>query len=201
MAASVQRWRKYATGVLLVAWFMTASVIGSRWSDNRIVGTTLFSLGCLLMGVGVIGRVWCLVCIAGFKNEELITDGPYSMSRNPLYFYSLVGTVGAGMGSCTISFPMVAIVGFCLWYPAVIRFEARNLAQRHGEAYEVYRRKTPVLIPSFAGFHENSEHRVRSSSFRRGLFDTIWFFGTFAMMHVFSELHRCDILPVWFRLP
>ena len=201
MAPTVQRWRKYATGLMFVAWLFAASVIGSRWQDIDWLGSVFFFLGCLLMGVGVVGRIWCLVCIAGFKNEALITDGPYSLCRNPLYLFSLLGTIGVGLGSGTISFPFLAIVGFAIWYPRTIRFESNTLAQRHGQAYEAYRQKTPALIPACKGFYESEQHTVRSSSFRRGAFDTIWFFATFAIMHVFYEMHDSGLLPTWYEWP
>jgi protein-S-isoprenylcysteine O-methyltransferase Ste14 len=186
---------------MLIVWLLAASVIGSRWQDDTWTGPIFFFVGCLLMGVGVIGRIWCLVCIAGLKNEELITDGPYSLCRNPLYLFSLLGTVGVGLGSGTISFPFMAILGFAAWYPGTIRFESRNLALRHGQAYETYRQKTPALIPGCTGFHESERHTVRSSSFRRGAFDTIWFFATFAIMHVFYEMHDSGLLPTWYEWP
>ncbi len=152
------------------------------------------------MGVGVLGRIWCLVCIAGFKNEELVTDGPYSLCRNPLYLFSLLATLGVGLGSCTLAFPAIAILGFAIWYPGVIAFEARNLAQRHGDAYRSYVAKTPALLPLSGNFHEENEHTVRSVSFRRGLFDTAWFFVLFTVMYLFQQMHQNGYLPIWCRL-
>jgi protein-S-isoprenylcysteine O-methyltransferase Ste14 len=36
-------------------------------------------------------RLWCSLYISGYKNSQLITSGPYSLCRNPLYFFSFVG--------------------------------------------------------------------------------------------------------------
>ena len=200
MAATVQRKRKYATGLMLVLWLLAASVTGSRQGDT-LINLVFFPLGSLLVGAGVIGRIWCLVCIAGFKNEELITDGPYSLCRNPLYFFSLLGSIGVGMGSGTISLPILAVLGFAVCYPSVIRFESKNLAERHGETYLAYRQKTPALFPSLKGFYESADHTVRSSSFRRGLFDTFWFFAVFVLMNILYGMHEIGVLPVWYVLP
>lgn len=201
MAITVQRWRKRATGVLLVCWLAAAAVIGSSWVEHGVIDLSLFIGGVLLMGIGVMGRIWCLVCIAGFKNELLVTDGPYSLCRNPLYLFSLLGTIGVGMATGTFSFPLMAVIGFAVWYPGVISFEERNLNQRHGAIYDIYREHTPALVPACGQFHEDGDHTVRSSSFRRGLFDCIWFFAVFAVMHFFCELHRSGLLPVWWTLP
>lgn len=58
------------------------------------MSTILFLLGLLLVGVATVGRLWCSLYISGHENSELITTGPYSLSRNPLYFFSLPGFAG-----------------------------------------------------------------------------------------------------------
>lgn len=198
---TAEKWRKRATAVTTAFWLLAASVIGTSWKEESPVGLTLFSLACLLMGVGVIGRSWCLANIAGRKTTELITDGPYSLCQNPLYFFSAVGAIGVGLASCTIVFPLIVLTGFCVYYPSVMRSEARRLTEQHGEAYLAYRRTTRVLIPSFSRFHESADHCIQSRAFRRGSFDAIWFFIAFAWMHALAELHRSGHVVAWWFLP
>ena len=201
MTTKIERWRKRATAVLTMVWLLSASVLDSRWGEESPVGLTLFSLGCLLMGVGVIGRVWCLGYIAGRKATELVTDGPYSLCRNPLYFFSAVGAVGVGLASCTLTFPLLVLVGIGLYYPGVLKSEANRLSELHCDEYRAYQQSTPSLMPSLKHFHESSEQVIQSRAFRRGLFDTFWFFAGFAVMHVFVELHHSGLVPTWYALP
>ncbi len=198
---NVERLRKRLTAILATFWLAAATVVGTRWGETSLIGHTLFSSGCLLMGVGVIGRVWCLGTIAGHKTNDLITDGPYSLCQNPLYFFSAVGAVGVGMASCTFVFPLLVLLGFLVYYPSVISSEARRLTSRHGEAYLAYHHKTPLLIPSLARFRESGEHHIASRAFRRGAFDTVWFFVAFAWMHVLTELHRSGHFVTWYVVP
>ncbi len=149
MNLNVERLRKRLTAILATFWLSAATVVGTHWGETSLVGHTLFSSGCLLMGVGVIGRVWCLGSIAGRKTEGLITDGPYSLCQNLLYFFSAVAAVGVGMGSCTVTFPLIVLLGFLAYYPSVVASEARRLTERHGDVYLAYRQGTPLLIPSF----------------------------------------------------
>ncbi len=44
--------------------------------------------------VAIAGRAWVLLYIGGRKNSELVTYGPYSITRNPLYVFSLTGITG-----------------------------------------------------------------------------------------------------------
>ncbi len=201
MTSIVEKWRKRATAIVTGFWLLAATIVGTSWKEQSPVGLTLFVFACLLMGVGVIGRTWCLATIAGRKTAELVTDGPYSLCQNPLYFFSAVGAIGVGMASCSFVFPTLVLVGFLLYYPSVIRSEARRLTELHGEPYLAYRRMTSLLIPSFANFREQPEHHIQGRAFRRGSFDAIWFFVAFAWMHVFTELHRSGHVPTWYVLP
>ena len=43
-------------------------------------------LGFILVVFGSFGRIWASLYIEGNKTKNLITAGPFSMVRNPLYF-------------------------------------------------------------------------------------------------------------------
>ena len=201
MRTSIERWRKRATVFVTVFWLLAASVIDSRWGEDSPIGLSLLVLGYALTGVGVIGRVWCLSYIAGHKTKDLITAGPYSLCRNPLYFFSVVGAIGVGLGSSSLTFPLLVLLGFVAYYPAMLKAEANTLAEHHGDAYQAYRQTTPALVPSLRHFHESDERLIHSFAFRRGLFDTFWFFASLGLMHVFAELHHSGLLPIWYTLP
>ena len=44
----------------------------------------------------IFGRTWTSLYIGGRKNRALLTKGPYSVVRNPLYVFSILGAAGAG---------------------------------------------------------------------------------------------------------
>jgi protein-S-isoprenylcysteine O-methyltransferase Ste14 len=201
MRPKVERWRRVWTFLASGVWLFTAAVTDSRWGEESPLGLVLFSLGCLLTGVGCLGRVWCLAFISGQKSGMLVTDGPYSLCRNPLYLFSLLATVGAGLASCTFTIALLVLVGFGAYYPNVMMSESRRLAEMFGDTYRAYAQTTPALLPAFGRFHESSEHVINSRSFRRGVFDAFWFFVAFATMHAFSELHHSGVIPAWYLLP
>ena len=60
----------------------------SRWVElNKVITFLLFFTGITLVGISSMGRMWCSLYIAGYKDNRLVTEGPYSLCRNPLYFF------------------------------------------------------------------------------------------------------------------
>jgi protein-S-isoprenylcysteine O-methyltransferase Ste14 len=87
------------------AFFFLLACTDSAQEDS-IVSAILFLLGLVLVGIATVGRLWCALYIAGYKDSDLITSGPYSITRNPLYFFSFVGFAGIGLATETFTFPL-----------------------------------------------------------------------------------------------
>ncbi|MCU0589114.1 MAG: isoprenylcysteine carboxylmethyltransferase family protein [Syntrophobacteraceae bacterium] len=172
----------------------------SGWEGTGILSTVLFLLGTVLVGVATVGRIWCSIYISGYKNNQLITFGPYSISRNPLYFFSLVGTVGLGLETETLIIPIVAALGFMMLYPAVMAQEEQKLLQIHGEAFETYCRSTPRFWPSFSRLQEPETYELRPRVFRRRLFDSLWFVWGIGILELIEGLRESDMLVTLFKL-
>jgi len=48
-------------------------------------------IGFTLIVLSGVGRIWSSAYIAGLKSKRVISYGPYSIMRNPLYFFSSGG--------------------------------------------------------------------------------------------------------------
>jgi protein-S-isoprenylcysteine O-methyltransferase Ste14 len=173
---------------------------GSRWEAVELYSTTLFSAGAIMVGVATVGRVWCNLYICGRKSSELITAGPYSMCRNPLYFFSLIGAVGLGLTTETISFAVLFLVVFSIYYPFVIQAEEKRLSEIHGAEYQQYRKEIPRFIPTLKRFREPDEYVVRVKLFRRSLLDAMCFVWFIGILEIIEALHESHILPVLIKL-
>jgi protein-S-isoprenylcysteine O-methyltransferase Ste14 len=57
------------------------------------------TLALTLVTAAILGRIWCSTFVAGHKEEQLITEGPYALCRHPLYALSIVGGFGLGMAT------------------------------------------------------------------------------------------------------
>ncbi|MFH1023336.1 MAG: methyltransferase [Planctomycetota bacterium] len=184
-------------GLMLIG---VLAVTGSARGETSLISAVLFLLGVGMAGVAVMGRLWCSLYISGYKNETLITLGPYSICRNPLYFFSLIGAVGVGFATETLTLPAVILVGFALYYPFVIRREERLLRERHGESYAAYCREVPRFFPAVSRLREPETHVVIPAVMKRRLWDSFWFIGALGILELMEGLHEGGFLPVWFRL-
>jgi len=105
------------------------------------------------------------------KHEQLSTSGPYSWTRNPLYFGSVL--LAAGMmiagGSWMSAALVAAYIG--LFYPPVMRREEAELRARYGAEFDAYAARVPLFFPmpprrpepgefSWAQYQRNREYQA-----------------------------------------
>jgi protein-S-isoprenylcysteine O-methyltransferase Ste14 len=160
----------------------------------------MFGVGCIMVGIAVVGRLWCAEYIAGYKMQNLIIYGPYSMCRNPLYFFSLLGGVGLGLCTRSVILTLVIIVGFALIYPFTIANEERNLRETFGDDYDKYAARVPKLIPKPSIFAELEEYTVKPRAFLREARDVLYFFGLLSLFEIINVLVELKILPVFISI-
>ncbi len=176
-------------------------VSGSLWEDKApFVSTVLFFFGTVLVGIASLGRLWCSVYIAGYKTGRLVTQGPYSMCRNPLYFFSLLGALGVGLASETLLIPLVILVAFVGYYPLVIKAEEAELIRLHKSEFEVYLKEVPKFFPKISLLKEPEEYIVKPLVFKRHMFNAVWFIWSVGILEIIKELHELKILPAIFKI-
>lgn len=202
MKSEIEKLRLPFTKMLACVWFFWAASVTSAWGEESPTGLCLFVAGTVLVAIGMLGRIWCLAVISGRKNKILVSDGPYALCRNPLYFFSLVATIGVGLGTGTIFIPFAAGMAFAVYYPLVIKSEERRLRSRFGAAFDEYVRSVPAFIPNLRNAASApSNWNVGVKEFQSGLADSGWIFVAFAALHLSAELHHAGYLPSWWQLP
>lgn len=170
--------------------FFAVVLITESIHEGSIVSTILFLTGLVLVGMATVGRLWCSLYISGYKDSQLITTGPYSICRNPLYFFSFLGFVGIGFATETFSLGLGLGLIFLAAYPAVVKREEALLRSRFGPEFERYCARVPRFIPRVANFTEPDTYVVNPRLFRRTMGDVVWFVWFVGVIEFVEALHE-----------
>lgn len=65
----------------------------------------------------------------------LITEGPFSVVRNPLYFGSFLAMAGVALATGSVTFLAVMFVAFCFYYRVTVKREESFLEAKFGARY------------------------------------------------------------------
>ena len=158
------------------------------------------TLGMGLVLICFLGRLWSILYVGGRKNDELVTIGPFSMSRNPLYFFSTVGAAGIGLmyGSVLVA-AALALMSY-LVFRVTARKEAEFLFGKFGPAYSAYAERTPPFWPNPLLFHDQAERQFSTKALRRTFVDGLYFLALFPAIETVELLRNSGVLPVFFTL-
>jgi protein-S-isoprenylcysteine O-methyltransferase Ste14 len=81
------------------------------------------------------------------KDATLAISGVYALTRNPLYFGSLLLAGGFAIMSANGVAATLLLVPFALIYPAVIRREEAHLEVLFPDDFRLYKSSVPVFVP------------------------------------------------------
>jgi protein-S-isoprenylcysteine O-methyltransferase Ste14 len=104
---------------------------------------------------GLLLRAWSAGYLA--KNERLVTGGPYSLTRNPLYLGSSLMGLGCAVAGRTWVMGVAFAVFFAAVYWPVMEREAEFLRKGFPEAYEPYAKQVPLFLPKMSRYHAQVE--------------------------------------------
>lgn len=165
------------------------------------LGGLLEQTGVMLVIACVLGRCWAMLYIGGNKNGTLMTTGPYSLCRNPLYVFSVLGVAGCGLMIQSLIYTvLLTSVAFAILFQTA-RNEEGYLAGKFPEDYAAYRRRTPRFVPvNFRTFQTASSVQVDVSSLGRCFKDATFFILTIPALELVEWLHAVDAVAT-FVLP
>ena len=113
-------------------------------------------IGAALLFGSIVISSWCAValylCGGGFPLAfmppmRLVREGPYALSRHPLYLVFTVYLLGLGLLVRSVASLAIIIPGFfLLWTAYAFLHEERVLARRYGNAYDEYKKNVPFFF-------------------------------------------------------
>jgi protein-S-isoprenylcysteine O-methyltransferase Ste14 len=131
--------------------------------------------GVLFVLIGILGRTWCSMYIGGHKLRRLVTEGPYSVTRNPLYLFSAIATFGVGAQLGSVVFALFCASATVAIFLLVVGHEERALAERFPVEYSLYKARVPRMIPTFRRWQDAEEVPVRPALVYRTFWDAMFF--------------------------
>jgi protein-S-isoprenylcysteine O-methyltransferase Ste14 len=187
--------------LLCLAFLVTLPMIfltRSAWPEG--VFEILEVVGLAAIIAAVLGRFWSILYIGGHKNNRVMQDGPYSVMRHPLYFFSTLGVAGLGMmlGSLILTLILTALTFAILSVTA--KKEEAYLRGMFGADYDAYAARVPMILPRPSLFRTETSLTVSVPHLRQNLMDALVFLAFIPLaelMEYLKDLHALPTLALW----
>ena len=154
------RWRALIACILIIPAFAAAALSQPSVHEGSMADLVLDVLAWLFFLYGALLRFWSTLYIGGRKGHAVISDGPYSLCRHPLYVGTfLLAVSGVLFLDSPVMFAAVMLLG-AFYVLFVIPVEEQYLCELLGDEYAAYRRRTPRLIPHLGHYHSPNRIEV-----------------------------------------
>lgn len=156
--------------------------------------------GLVLMLVGIAGRLWSILYIDGHKSKSVVQTGPYSITRNPLYFFSSVAALGVGAQTGSLVVALACCVICVISFHVVALREERYLAAVLGAPYSDYIKRVPRFFPNPLIYRDQPTVTFRPKILNKTLLDGLVFFGAIPFFEFIEMAQESQMIPVFFRV-
>jgi protein-S-isoprenylcysteine O-methyltransferase Ste14 len=198
---SFQHVRRITLAVLLALVFAVLLFGQSIFPPETVIHEAIEMIGIVLIVIGIAGRLWSTLYIGGRKSVSVVSDGPYSITRNPLYVFSSIAAMGVGaqMGSITaaVGFGVACAAAFHL----VILREEKYLSANLGAGYGAYMTEVPRFFPKLSLYREGETAGFKPSFLLVTLLDGLVFLVAMPFFEIIDASQLSGALPVLFRIP
>lgn len=142
---------------------LVGALLGGAFGALAVFSPPLFShaqweripfevVGWLTFFAGAGLRFWATLYIGGRKRLIVVSEGPYSICRNPLYLGTFLIALSVALILQSLTFMACVFVGGVFYALATVPAEERYLARHLGDAYARYCQEVPRFIPQLASF-------------------------------------------------
>jgi protein-S-isoprenylcysteine O-methyltransferase Ste14 len=198
--AAVQIVRKIVLGIAVLLGALMFAFTNSSLEAGNATHEMIEWVGIVAIVTCILGRTWASLYIGGRKIEQFVTRGPYSVMRNPLYFFSILGAAGAGaqLGSM-IAGAVFGLLAWAVFYVVVLQ-EERLLLERYGTAFKDYINTVPRFLPNPRLWRDEPTLVVMPPKVLRTFADALFFLLSVPLAETFEQLQNIGVLPVLLRL-
>jgi protein-S-isoprenylcysteine O-methyltransferase Ste14 len=191
--------RLFIPKLLILPALAFALVSKHIYVEDGFWDTTWEVVSFLVLLVAAVGRLWTSAYISGRKDHELVVDGPYSITRNPLYFFSFLAYVGAGLAFEKLSAALVFGIVFWVSHWTTILGEEKKLRGIYGETYDEYARTVPRFWPRVGQLKLLDSVSFSPKIFNRAVLDCGLIMSVFILAHLIEYAQTAGWVPVYFH--
>lgn len=188
---------------LTLVWYLIVIVLAALshrpWSAG-FAGAIADLAGLVLMSAAALGRIWTSVFIAGQKDTQLVTSGPYAMCRNPLYALSIVGGLGVGLAAGSVVLTIFTLALLFVVSLRAIGAEEKFLLSRYGDVFRRYCADVPRLMPAWGRYSPPTTTTVDIPVYAKAFRDAGSFILIFVLLQLADVLRAAGLMPTLFTL-
>jgi len=200
MASSRSTPRLRLTALLLTGLLALVAVSERTWASG-LAGEALQLTGLACMACAALGRIWASVFIAGFKDTHLVRQGPYSVLRHPLYAFSILAMLGAGLATRSVAITLALLGVFGAIYVTAASAEDAYLRTRHGAEFEEFHRALRAFLPRWSAYRVPEALEIRPRVLWKAFLDAGSLLGFYALLRFADGLQQAGTTPTWLSLP
>lgn len=198
--ARAQVRRRRALGLLAVIAVCALPWAGSAWPDSGWVNEGLEWAGLALLFLAILGRCACMLYLGGRKGADLVAEGPYSVSRNPLYVFSILAVFGMGLQTGSLSIGLALAVLASLIFRWIVGEEEILLRQAFGASYDAYCRQTPRFLPRWSLWQSPRHVTVDLQGIWKTVRDALPYFLSIPVFEAIEAAQQAGWVHVYFFL-
>ena len=186
---------------LLLLGVLVLVATSERSSAAGLPGLLLQLGGLACIACAALGRVWCSVFIAGYKDAQLVCAGPYAALRHPLYALSLLAMLGIGLTTRSAVLAAALLAASAAVHARAARAEDRLLSSAHGAAFDRYAAAVSGFWPSWSAYRVPDVLEIRPRVLWKAFLDAGSLLGVWALLVLADALQRAAVTPTWMTLP
>jgi protein-S-isoprenylcysteine O-methyltransferase Ste14 len=111
-----------------------------------ILGVAAYFIGAILAlwGKNTMQQSWGVPGVHAAKQDKLVTTGPFTFSRNPIYLGFLL--LYFGYAAAILSWLIILRIPLAIYFYRSAKREEINLEKRFGKEYTNYKSRVPLFI-------------------------------------------------------
>jgi len=200
---SIVQWRRrIALGIAILFLGLLLPFVCAVWlHTNPLVYSQIEHAGIFLIFVAIAGRTWSALHIGGNKKVVLVDTGPYSVVRNPLYLFTLIGAAGIGAQTSSLVVTLACPIITAAVLMVVVSREEDYLRSKFGAAFDTYTKRVPRFLPRLSGYKDVDQLTIQPKVVYRTFLESSYFLIAVPLVDAIELARHYGWIPDLLHLP